>query len=109
MTNNQKKQNQRQSLKKCRFILFICAGLIFSLSLTKLLLSNRAATWGQELEEIQLTTSGVKKRNQELLLTLKQKNGSLAQLQEQAQNLGFVDKPQYLYLSPNSNVAQKLP
>jgi hypothetical protein len=80
-----------------------------SLSIAKLVLSNRAATWGEELEQIEMAADNLKKSNQELKLTLSQQSGSLVVLQEQALELGFVDRPEYLYLSPSANVAQKTP
>ena len=109
MTNNQQKQIQHQCRRKCRWTLMVCACLIFSLSLVKLVVSNRAATWGQELEAMELAAKNLQKENLVLRLQAEQRNGSLANMQETARAWGFVDKPQYLYLSPGSSVAQKLP
>jgi hypothetical protein len=109
MTNSEQRQLNVKTVKKCRLILIGCALVILSLSLVKLVLSNRAATWGEELESIEVATQNLKKSNQELQLLIKQKNGSLIQLVQEAEMLGFVNKPQYLYLSPTANVAQNTP
>ncbi len=109
MTTSEQRQLKVKATRKCRVILLACAAVVLSLSLVKLVLSNRAATWGSELEAIQTETQSLKKSNQELELLAEQKNGSLTKLAKEAELLGFVNKPQYLYLSPTANMAQNRP
>ncbi len=109
MTKFDQKQFNLTILKKCRWNLWLSLGLVLSLSLTKLILVNRSATWGRQLEEIKQETERVKAENDQLKLELTRQIGGLDKIGEKAKELGFVDKPQYLYLNGGESVAQKLP
>ena len=109
MTKQEIKNHQKLTIRKCRWNLWLSLGLVLVLSLTKLILVNRSSTWGRQLEQIKQETEQVKAENDRLKLELNRQIGSLDKAQEKAKELGFVDKPQYLYLSGGESVAQKLP
>ena len=109
MTQQEIKNHQKLTIRKCRWNLWLSLGLVLVLSLTKLVLVNRSATWGRQLEEIKQETQAVKAESDRLKLELNRQIGGLDQLQTKAKELGYVDKPQYLYLSGGESVAQKLP
>lgn len=109
MTAQQQKQLNLNILKKCRLSFWLSLILVLTLSLAKLILINRSATWGRHLEQIKQETEEVRAENDQLKLELNRQIGGLDKAQEKAKELGFVDKPQYLYLNGGESVAQKLP
>jgi len=109
MTKFDQKQFNLTILRKCRWNLWLSVGLVLALSLAKLVLVNRSATWGRQLEQIKQETEEVKAENDRLKLEFNRQIGGLDKAQEKAKALGFVDKPNYLYLSGGESVAQKLP
>lgn len=109
MTAWEQKQFNLRVLKKCRLNLWFCLFLTLTLLLTKLVLVNRSATGGRQLEEIEQETEKLRAENDRLKLELNRRIGGLEQLREKAKELGFIDKPQYLYLSEGETVAQKRP
>lgn len=109
MTALEKKQFDLRVLKKCRFSFAASLFLVLSLLLTKLVLANRVATWGRQLEAIKTETAAVKAENEERQLQLSRQSGGLDQLKAKALEMGFVEKPQYLYLTSGETVAQKRP
>ncbi len=109
MTKFDQKQFNLTILKKCRWNLWLSISLVLSLSVVKLILVNRSATWGRQLEEIERETQAVKAESDRLKLELTRGSGGLDKIGEKAKELGFVDKPQYLYLNGGESVAQKLP
>lgn len=109
MTKQEIKNHQKLTIRKCRWNLWLSLVLVLSLSLTKLILVNRSATWGLQLEEIKQEATAIKAENDNLKLRLSQQGGGLDQLKTKAKEMGFVDKPQYLYLTGGESVAQKLP
>lgn len=108
MTRDEKIQHQLLS-RKCRTCFWLSLGLVFSLSLIKMILSNRPATWGNNLEVLKQQVNQLKQENQYLTTQLALKQGGLIQLQQQAKNQGFTEKPQFKFLTPPAAVAQKLP
>lgn len=81
-------------------ILLVC-GL---LSLAQLWATNRLATQGEELKELQLAAVRIEAENQVLtnqVTTL----GSLTRIASDSAALGFVEVGEYLYLSPPPRLA----
>lgn len=109
MTAQQQKQFNLHILKKCRFSFWASLFLVLGLALVKLVLSNRSATWGRQLEAIKAETEAVRSENDRIRLQLNQQIGGLDQLKEKALSLGYVEKPAYLYFTDKEWVAQKLP
>ncbi|MBU2052239.1 MAG: hypothetical protein U1C50_04290 [Patescibacteria group bacterium] len=109
MTNQEVKHRQQLTIRKCRWNLWLSLSLVLTLSLVKLALVNRSATWGRQLEQLEAETQKMRAENDQLELELNRQIGGLEQLQTKAKELGFIDKPQYLYLTAGENVAQKLP
>ena len=109
MTKLQEKQLLAKFQRKCRFCIFISLAIVFCLSLTKIFFSNRAATWGHNLESIEQQAQAIKLENLNLKGQLAQKTGGLNQLAQQAQEKGFTDKPVIKYFKHSVSVAQKLP
>ncbi len=109
MTQQQQKKFNLNILRKCRWSFWTSIGLVLVLVLGKLVLSNRSATWGRQLENIKNETLAVKAENDRLRLKLNQQSGRLDQVKEKALGFGFVEKPEYLYLTSGESVAQKLP
>ena len=109
MTKQEIKNKQKLTIRKCRWNLWLSLGLVLALSLAKLALVNRSATWGRQLEQIKRETQEVRAENDQLRLELNRQIGGLDQLQTKAKELGFVDKPEYLYLNGGESVAQKMP
>ena len=109
MTKQEIKNQQKLTIRKCRWNLWLSVGLVLTLSLVKLILVNRSATWGRQLEQTEQATERVKAENDQLKLELARQTGGLDKAQEKAKELGFVDQPQYLYLTSGESVAQKLP
>lgn len=95
--------------KKFKTCLMVSLGLVLSLTVVKMVFSNRAATWGKGLEQIKKQTYALEKQNQHLRAKLAQQTGGLDQLADQAKQQGFSDKPNFKYFTPGSSVAQKLP
>jgi len=95
--------------KKCQTCLFLSIGLVILLTLVKMVFSNRAATWGRDLESIKKQTFAIAKENRRLDQELAQKTGGLDNLAVMAKEKGFVDKPNYQYFTSGPTVAQKLP
>lgn len=89
--------------------MILSLGLIFSLSLVKMVFTNRASSWGNNLELVKKQTYEVQKQNLLLKSQLAQKTGGLLELAELAENQGFTDKPNYQYFSSGKPLAQVLP
>lgn len=109
MTALEKKQFDLRVLKKCRVSFASCLVMVLSLVVLKLVFANRAATWGRQVETIVEETAAVKAENDQLKLELARQNGGLEQLKAAALEQGFVEQPQYLYLTSGETVAQKRP
>lgn len=109
MTKFDQQQFNSTILRKCRWNLWFSLILVLTLSLIKLVLVNRSATWGRQLEQIKQAAEEVKTENDRLKLELNRQIGGLDKVQAKATELGFVDKPHYLYLNGGESVAQKLP
>ena len=103
------KKNHDQVSKKCKTCLVASLALVFSLSLVKMVSSNRASTWGSDLSKIKLETQNLKKENMALRSQLAQKSGGLHQLLIEAEEKGFTSKLTYKYFSKGQKVAQNLP
>ena len=108
MTREQK-QLYQHSFKRCRSFITVCIAVVVILALVKMVMVNRAATWGFQLETLKQQTEEIKKQNLYLQAQLAQQAGGLDQLTLQAQAQGFVDKPQVKYFTPGAGLAQKLP
>ena len=109
MTKLEQKQFNLNILKKCRFSFSLSLVLVLTLALAKLILVNRSATWGRQLEAIEAETLAVKAETDQLKLQLNQQGGRLSEIKDKAFSLGYVEKPQYWYLPAGDSVAQKLP
>lgn len=109
MTAWEQKQFNLWVLKKCRLSLWASFSLVLALIVVKLVVSNRFATAGKRVEIIKAETAAVRQENDRLRLELAKNSGGLERLQEQAREQGFVDRPQYLYLTDRETVAQKQP
>jgi len=105
----QEKQKLERIDRKCKACLLVFFGLVLTLTVTKMVFSNRAATWGHTLKEIKKQTYDIQKQSLHLKTQLAQKTGGLDQLVEQAKKQGFTDKPNYQYFTSGPSVAQKLP
>jgi hypothetical protein len=108
MTRQEKLENKIIN-KKSNTCLKVSLVVVLTLSLFKMILSNRASTWGHALEDIQSQTYQLQKQNLHLKQQLAQKTGGLDQLAEAAKKQGFTDKPQYQYFTSPETVAQVLP
>lgn len=109
MTAQQQKQVNNETIKKCRRSFQLSLMLVLGLALVKLVLANRAASWGREVEQIQKEAELVQSGNEQLKLELNRRLGGLDKVKEQAISLGFSDKTQYLYLTSGESVAQSRP
>jgi len=109
MTTLEEKQLLAKFQRKCRFCILLSLAIVFCLSLTKMFFSNRAATWGHNLESIKQQTQTIKLENLNLKGQFAQKTGGLTQLAQQAQKKGFTDKPVIKYFKYSVSVAQRLP
>ena len=109
MTKQQIKQHQQTISRKCRLCLAASLGLVISLSLVKIIVSNQTATLGRDLEAIKQETDLTKQQNLQLKSQLTVKTGGLTELNQQALSQGFTDKPTIKYLNSFTTVAQKLP
>lgn len=105
----QEKQKLERIDRKCKACLLLSLGLVLSLTVAKMVFSNRAATWGHVLEGIKKETYQIQKQNLHLKTQLAQTTGGLEQLAEQARQQGFTDKPNFKYFTAGPSVAQKLP
>lgn len=108
MTREEKDQYQQIS-RKCRFCLAGSLGLVLALALTRMVLSNRPATWGGDLNELKQTVAEVKNQNFHLTTELAAKSGNLIDIQAAALAAGYTDKPQIKTLAVPAAVAQALP
>jgi cell division protein FtsB len=109
MTKQQVLEQKNKINRKCRFFLRASLFLVILAVLIKMVLSNRAATWGKTYETIQSETEQLKEENQILRTQLAEKTGGLNLLEEQARRLGFTDQPLIKYFSTGVPVAQQLP
>lgn len=109
MTKLEQKQFNLNILKKCRASYWVSAAVVLGLVLLKLVLVNRAATWGRQLELMQAETQTVLQANDALRLKLNQQSGGLEALRIKAAERGFLTEQEYVYFSPSERVAQKLP
>jgi hypothetical protein len=109
MTALEQKQFNLRVLKKCRLSFWICLGLVVGLAVVKLVLSNRYATAGRQVEAVLKETTLIRTENEQLKLELVRRSGGLETLKQQALEAGFVEKPNYWYPAAKDNVAQALP
>ena len=109
MTNQEIKNQQQRTMKKCRRSLWLSLMVVLALSLVKLALVNRTVTWGRQLEQIETETKTIEADNDRLKLELNRQLGGLDKLEEKAVSLGYVTAPRYRYLSGSESVAQRLP
>ena len=107
MTKLQKKQAYQKLSRKCRFCLALSLALVLGTSLAKIIVSNRSATWGKDLESLQAETDKIAQDNVILKTELSQKTGGLISLSREAQEQGFTDKPQVIYLNHDWKLAAK--
>ena len=108
MTRDEKQKHQLVS-KKCQTCLKLSLGLVICLGLTKMVLTNRASTWGHDLYSIKQQTQAIKNQNLNLQSELAKSTGGLTQLSLEAEKQGFTDKPTYKYFQKGPSVAQALP
>ena len=97
------KNSNNQSKKPINIILVI---LVTLLSLVQILLSNRMATWGKRLKDLEEEVAKVQDENSKLELAIVS-NGRLYQLAEEAKSLGFVESPPVINLTSQVPVALK--
>ena len=107
--NTQEKKYQEEINKKCRRCLIASLSIILLLNLIKMVFSNRASTWGSDLNKIKIETENIRKKNLELRSKLAKKSGGLNQLANEAQERGFTFKLNYKYFTKGQEVAQNLP
>ena len=105
----QEKQKQLKITQKCRATFVLSLVLMVTFVLFKMILSNRAATWGHTLDQIKKETLMVKNENMHLKGELAKQTGGLNYLAEQAKKDGFTDKPVFKYFVPDVIMAQKTP
>lgn len=79
---------------------------IFFLAALQLLVSNRLANLGEEIEKERRITETLIAQNRILEEELRQRE-SLVYLTQEAQKLGFVEAKSYYYLVPQIPVAMK--
>lgn len=108
MTTQQQKHHTQIS-KKCKTCLIASLTLVISLSLIKMIASNRVSTWGSDLNRIRFETEKIQKDNLVLKSKLAQQSGGLNQLLEEARERGFTSKVTYKYFIKGQRVAQNLP
>ncbi len=108
MTRSEQEQHQIIS-KKCRICLTASLGLVLSLGLIKMVLSNQASSWGHNLNSLKLETEALKKQNLQLQSDLAKQAGGLEDLSNLAKQKGFTDKPNFKYFTSGPSVAQVLP
>ena len=83
MTRGEKTQYQQIS-RKCRWCLGGSITLVILLAFTRMVLSNRPATWGGDLNQLKQTVAEVKTQNFYLATELAAKSGNLIDLQQAA-------------------------
>lgn len=101
MTKEEKTQYQQIS-RKCRFCLAGSIGLVCLLVITRMILSNRPATWGGDLNQIKQAVAETKKENLHLETEVAAKSGNLNVLQTEAMAAGFTDKPKIKFFHEHS-------
>ncbi|MFH0943072.1 MAG: hypothetical protein V1810_02745 [Candidatus Beckwithbacteria bacterium] len=109
MTKAQIKQVNVTISRKCRLCLVGSISLVLILTLIKIVAANQTATLGQNLEAIKQQTNLIRQQNLQLKSQLAIKTGGLHELQDQALNQGFTDKPQIKYITQPQTVAQSRP
>lgn len=101
MTREEKNLNQQIS-RKCRFCFVASIGLVILLGITRMILSNRPATWGGDLNKLKRTVAEVKNQNFYLATELAAKTGNLSELEIAAMAAGYTDKPKIKYFHEHS-------
>lgn len=101
MTREEKTQYQQIS-RKCRFCFTASIGLVVLLAITRMILSNRPATWGGDLNQLKQNIAEVKTQNFYLATELAAKSGNLLELQAAALANGYTDKPEVKYFNEYS-------
>lgn len=96
----QKKSNNKPK-KPLNIILIV---LVVLLSLVQILLSNRIATEGRHLKDLEEEMVKVQEDNSQLELEIVS-NGRLHQLAEKAKSLGFIKNPPIINLTSQVPVA----
>lgn len=109
MTKHQQLQLANRTSRKCRLCVYASLVLVISLTMIKMVLSNRAATWGKTLDSLKQETNQIKQTNLNLRTQLAQKTGGLLQLESLAQQNGFISNPTIKYFPGGISVAQKMP
>lgn len=109
MTKQQQLQLETRTSRKCRLCLYGSLALVITLTLIKMILSNRAATWGKALDNLTQETTQIKQTNLILRTQMAQKTGGMIKLEKLAQEKGFIINPTVKYYPGGVSVAQKLP
>lgn len=105
----QQKQYHDQVSKKFKTCLMVSLTLVLSLTLTKMVFSNRASTWGSDLNRIKIETEKTKAENLKLQSQLAKQSGGLTSILKEAQEKGFTSQLTYKHFSKTKKVAQNLP
>lgn len=95
--------------KKCRLLTVISLCLVIGLALAKMVVSNKAATWGEQVEAVENQAEAVKQENLNLKTQLAAKGGGLETLQAAAEAAGFTSDIQVKYFTKPETVALNLP
>ena len=105
----EEKQNFNTTSRKCRIITVVSLCLMITLGIAKMMVANRASTWGKEVEAVESQTEAVKQENLRLKTELATKGGGLESLAQLAEAAGFTSEVEVLYFNQLKPVALSLP
>jgi cell division protein FtsL len=92
-------------LSKAKFIFIILAIILFILIALQLFLANYLAIQGQRTSEVEAKIKSIQEANKDLKREISQK-GSLKEVLEKAEKLGFKKPQKFFFVKENSAVAQ---
>ena len=105
----EEKQNLNTTSKKCRIITAVSLCLMITLGIAKMMVANRASTWGRQVESVESQAEAVKQENLRLKTELATKGGGLESLAQLAEAAGFTSEVEVLYFNQLKPVALSLP
>jgi len=100
------KERQFRKIKRLKWLIGLIVIVILSLAAAQLVVSNRLADLGEEIEIEKSQTETLASENRILAEELSQKE-SLSNITEEAKVLGFVEGKSIYYLVPQIPVAMK--
>ena len=108
MTRDEK-QILNTTSRKCRIITAVSLCVVIGLGIAKMVVANRAATWGEQVDAVASKSEAVRQENLRLKAELAARGGGLETLSAAAEAAGFTSDVTVLYFAPPQPVALNLP